>query len=148
MTYCKFNTIHRVCPVLLPFSVLFPTPQATIEAAARKVQVLHIHFSASGIYRFQDALITEENHHLPTEVLSAFGDSFRKTGTMTCCIERLNKQLSIMTEKYHKAEKQIAELQEEKRQAEEQLAEIQSADKSNTSKQNNIFKHIFGQDKK
>lgn len=63
-------------------------------------------------------------------------------------IERLNKQLSIMTEKYHKAEKQIAELQEEKRQAEEQLAEIQSADKSNASKQNNIFKHIFGQDKK
>ena len=63
-------------------------------------------------------------------------------------IERLNKQLSIMTEKYNRAEKQIAELQEEKRQAEEQLAEIQSADKSNTSKQNNIFKHIFGQDKK
>lgn len=46
------------------------------------------------------------------------------------------------------AEKQIAELQEEKRQAEEQLAELQSADKSNASKQNNIFKHIFGQDKK
>lgn len=63
-------------------------------------------------------------------------------------IERLNKQLSIMTEKYNRAEKQIAELQEEKRQAEEQLAEIQSVDKSNASKQNNIFKHIFGQDKK
>ena len=63
-------------------------------------------------------------------------------------IERLNKQLSIMTEKYHKAEKQITELQEEKRQAEEQLAEMQNADKSNASKQNNIFKHIFGQDKK
>ena len=58
-------------------------------------------------------------------------------------IDRLNKQLSIMTEKYNRAEKQIAELQEEKRQAEEQLA-----DKSNASKQNNIFKHIFGQDKK
>ena len=63
-------------------------------------------------------------------------------------IERLNRELSIMTEKYNRAEKQIAELQEEKRQAEEQLAEVQSADKSNTSKQNNIFKHIFGQDKK
>ena len=63
-------------------------------------------------------------------------------------IERLNKQLSIMTEKYNRAEKQIAELQEEKRQAEEQLAEMQSADKQNASKQNNIFKHIFGQDKK
>lgn len=63
-------------------------------------------------------------------------------------IDRLNKQLSIMTEKYNRAEKQIAELQEEKRQAEEQLAEMQSADKSNASKQNNIFKHIFGQDKK
>ena len=46
------------------------------------------------------------------------------------------------------SEKQIAELAEEKCQAEEQLAEIQSADKSNASKQNNIFKHIFGQDKK
>lgn len=63
-------------------------------------------------------------------------------------IERLNKQLSIMTEKYNRAEKQIAELAEEKRQAEEQLAEMQNADKSNASKQNNIFKHIFGQDKK
>ena len=63
-------------------------------------------------------------------------------------IERLNKQLSIMTEKYNRAEKQIAELQEEKRQAEEQLAEVQSADKQNATKQNNIFKHIFGQDKK
>lgn len=63
-------------------------------------------------------------------------------------IERLNKQLSIMTEKYNRAENQIAELQEEKRRAEEQLAEIQSADKQNAAKQNNIFKHIFGQDKK
>ena len=63
-------------------------------------------------------------------------------------IERLNKQLAIMTEKYNRAEKQIAELQEEKRQAEEQLAEMQSADKLNATKQNNIFKHIFGQDKK
>lgn len=63
-------------------------------------------------------------------------------------IERLNKQLSIMTEKFNRAEKQIAELQEEKRQAEEQLAEMQSADKSNATKQNSIFKHIFGQDKK
>lgn len=63
-------------------------------------------------------------------------------------IERLNKQLSIMTEKYNRAEKQIAELAEEKRQAEEQLAKIQRADKSNASKQNNIFKHIFGQDKR
>ncbi|MCI7498423.1 MAG: hypothetical protein MSA82_03305 [Oscillospiraceae bacterium] len=63
-------------------------------------------------------------------------------------IDRLNKQLSIMTEKYHTAEKQIAELAEEKRQAEEQLAEMQSADKSNATKQNNIFKHIFGQDKR
>ena len=63
-------------------------------------------------------------------------------------IERINKQLAIMTEKYNRAEKQIAELQEEKRQAEEQLAEMQSADKLNATKQNNIFKHIFGQDKK
>lgn len=63
-------------------------------------------------------------------------------------IERLNKQLSIMTEKYNRAEKQIAELAEEKRQAEEQLAEMQGADKSNATKQNSIFKHIFGQDKK
>ena len=63
-------------------------------------------------------------------------------------IERLNKQLSIMTEKFNRAEKQITELQEEKRQAEDQLAEIQSVDKQNASKQNNIFKHIFGQDKK
>ena len=53
-----------------------------------------------------------------------------------------------MTEKYNRAEKQIAELAEEKRQAEEQLAEMQNADKSNATKQNNIFKHIFGQDKK
>ena len=63
-------------------------------------------------------------------------------------IERLSRELSIMTEKYHRAENQIAELQEEKRLAEEQLAEIQSVDKQNASKQNNIFKHIFGQDKK
>lgn len=63
-------------------------------------------------------------------------------------IERLNRELSKMTEKYNKAEKQIAELQEEKRQTEEQLAEMQTADKSNATKQNNIFKHIFGQDKK
>lgn len=73
---------------------------------------------------------------------------YKKSDEQDDTIERLNKQLSIMTEKYNRAEKQIAELQEEKRQAEEQLAEMQSADKSNASKQNNIFKHIFGQDKK
>ena len=73
---------------------------------------------------------------------------YKKNDEQENTIERLNKQLSIMTEKYHRAEKQIAELAEEKRQAEEQLAEMQSADKSNASKQNNIFKHIFGQDKK
>ena len=73
---------------------------------------------------------------------------YKKSDEQENTIERLNKQLSIMTEKYNRAEKQIAELAEEKRQAEEQLAEMQSADKSNTSKQNNIFKHIFGQDKK
>lgn len=72
----------------------------------------------------------------------------KKSDEQDDTIERLNRELSIMTEKYHRAEKQIAELQEEKRQAEEQLAEIQSADKSNASKQNNIFKHIFGQDKR
>ncbi len=73
---------------------------------------------------------------------------YKKNDEQENTIERLNKQLSIMTEKYHRAEKQIAELAEEKHQAEEQLAEMQSADKSNASKQNNIFKHIFGQDKK
>lgn len=73
---------------------------------------------------------------------------YKKSDEQDDTIERLNKQLSIMTEKYHRAEKQIVELQEEKRQAEEQLAEMQSADKSNAAKQNNIFKHIFGQDKK
>lgn len=73
---------------------------------------------------------------------------YKKSDEQENTIERLNKQLSIMTEKYNRAEKQIAELQEEKRQAEEQLAEMQSADKQNASKQNNIFKHIFGQDKK
>lgn len=73
---------------------------------------------------------------------------YKKSDEQENTIERLNRELSIMTEKYHRAEKQIAELQEEKRQAEEQLAEVQSADKSNASKQNNIFKHIFGQDKK
>lgn len=44
-------------------------------------------------------------------------------------IERLNRELSIMKEKYHRAE-------------------MQSADKSNATKQNSIFNHIFGQDKK
>lgn len=73
---------------------------------------------------------------------------YKKSDEQENTIERLNRELSIMTEKYNRAEKQIAELQEEKRQAEEQLAEVQSADKSNASKQNNIFKHIFGQDKK
>ena len=73
---------------------------------------------------------------------------YKKSDEQDDTIERLNKQLSIMTEKYNRAEKQITELQEEKRQAEEQLAEMQSADKSNAAKQNNIFKHIFGQDKK
>ena len=73
---------------------------------------------------------------------------YKKNDEQEDTIERLNKELSIMTEKYHRAEKQIAELQEEKRQAEEQFAEVQSADKSNTSKQNNIFKHIFGQEKR
>lgn len=73
---------------------------------------------------------------------------YKKSDEQENTIERLNKQLSIMTEKYQRAEKQIAELQVEKRRAEEQLAEMQSADKQNASKQNNIFKHIFGQDKK
>ena len=73
---------------------------------------------------------------------------YKKSDEQENTIERLNKQLSIMTEKYNRAEKQIAELAEEKRQAEEQLAEMQNADKSNATKQNNIFKHIFGQDKK
>ncbi|MGN0666554.1 MAG: hypothetical protein ACI4KF_08525, partial [Huintestinicola sp.] len=73
---------------------------------------------------------------------------YKKNDEQEDTIERLNKELSIMTEKYHRAEKQISELLEEKRQAEEQLAEVQSADKSNASKQNNIFKHIFGQDKR
>lgn len=73
---------------------------------------------------------------------------YKKNDEQENTIERLNRELSIMTEKYHRAETQIAELQEEKHQAEEQLAEIQSADKSNATKQNSIFKHIFGQDKK
>ncbi|MCI7498529.1 MAG: hypothetical protein MSA82_03870 [Oscillospiraceae bacterium] len=73
---------------------------------------------------------------------------YKKNDEQEDTIERLNRELSIMTEKYNRAEKQIAELQEEKRQAEEQLAEMQSADKSNASKQNNIFKHLFAQDKK
>ena len=73
---------------------------------------------------------------------------YKKSDEQEDTIERLNKQLSIMTEKYNRAEKQIAELAEEKRQAEEQLAEMQGADKSNATKQNSIFKHIFGQDKK
>ena len=72
----------------------------------------------------------------------------KKVSEQENTIERLNRELSIMTEKYNKAEKQITELQEEKRQTEEQLAEMQTADKSNATKQNNIFKHIFGQDKK
>lgn len=72
----------------------------------------------------------------------------KKVSEQENTIERLNRELSNMTEKYNKAEKQIAELQGEKRQTEEQLAEMQSADKSNASKQNNIFKHIFGQDKR
>ena len=42
----------------------------------------------------------------------------------------------------------IRALRKQKQLTQEQLAEVQSADKSNTSKQNNIFKHIFGQDKK
>lgn len=73
---------------------------------------------------------------------------YKKNDEQEDTIERLNRELSIMTEKYNRAEKQIAELTEEKRQAEEQLVEMQSADKSNASKQNNIFKHIFGQDKR
>lgn len=73
---------------------------------------------------------------------------YKKSDEQENTIERLNKQLSIMTEKYHTAEKQIAELQEEKHRAEEKLAEMQSADKPNVSKQNNIFKHLFVQDKK
>lgn len=72
----------------------------------------------------------------------------KKVSEQENTIERLNRELSIMTEKYNRVEKQIAELQEEKHKAEEQLAEMQSADKSNATKQNNIFKHIFGQDKK
>jgi chromosome segregation ATPase len=73
---------------------------------------------------------------------------YKKSDEQEDTIERLNRELSKMTEKYNRAEKQIAELLEEKRQAEERLAEVQSADKSNATKQNSIFKHIFGQDKK
>ena len=73
---------------------------------------------------------------------------YKKSDEQEDTIKRLNSELSIMTEKYNKAEKQIAELSEEKRKAEEQLAEMQSADKSNASKQNNIFKHIFRQEKR
>ena len=31
MIYCKFNTMHRVCPALSPFSVQFPALQEAIQ---------------------------------------------------------------------------------------------------------------------
>ena len=89
MIYCKFSKESLVFRALLLSSVQFQVLREAIEAAVRIIQELHIHFSASGIFRFQVIWIKGEIRHLPTIVLSVYADFYRRTETGLYCTDQV-----------------------------------------------------------